>query len=481
MSYDLSEIAAKSSFPLAGVIYGADDSNVTPPSPYSGQAFLDFIAASLLRPPGSKGDDTANDSAAIIAAASPCYLPKGKYRAPSIATPIDITGKFWGEGQIRTADGNLSAPWYSHISAQPARSGGAWLGQDFNGDLSGVQIAMAHVVTGAATAGTPATGYDVVKEISPILIEGYFESGHNESTSGNDGRTGAALLNLSTANAGQGDYGAEYISAIVTSTRAGSTSVLANPGVSWAYGSIFGAVAGAYIQLTEFDFEDFGFDVAAIGHNVVSNRTNDTGDKQAWWNPFRSQSIGTKRIDVGYIAVGGHNYAFDASHADLGTNQAAFTLSANQRIYFDATIDSSGISRRPDAPGSVFITYNSTNSALELAASKGFGYSAGMGGTVTQSTSKSTAVTLNKPTGEITLNAASLAANTSVTFTLTNNTIASTDVLHINHSSGGTPGAYTVSPQCGNGSATITLRNVTAGALAEAVVLRFVLLKGKTS
>lgn len=40
----------------------------------------------------------------------------------------------------------------------------------------------------------------------------------------------------------------------------------------------------------------------------------------------------------------------------------------------------------------------------------GIGYQTGSGGTVTQATSKSTAVTLNKLSGRITLNAEALAA-----------------------------------------------------------------------
>jgi hypothetical protein len=105
------------------------------------------------------------------------------------------------------------------------------------------------------------------------------------------------------------------------------------------------------------------------------------------------------------------------------------------------------------------------------------GYITGEGGTVVQSTSKATAVTLNKKCGQITLNAASLAANTTVTFTLTNSTIAATDLLVLNHISGGTAGSYLLNAQAGAGSAGINVRNVTAGALAEAIVIGFAVIK----
>ena len=109
------------------------------------------------------------------------------------------------------------------------------------------------------------------------------------------------------------------------------------------------------------------------------------------------------------------------------------------------------------------------------------GYVTGEGGTVTQATSKSTGVTLNKKCGQITLNAASLAASTTVTFTLTNSTIAATDLLVLNHVSAGTAGAYTLNAQAAAGSASINVRNVTAGALAEAIVIGYAVIKAVTA
>ena len=110
-----------------------------------------------------------------------------------------------------------------------------------------------------------------------------------------------------------------------------------------------------------------------------------------------------------------------------------------------------------------------------------FGYIAGGGGTVTQATNKATGVTLDKPSGQITMNNAALAAATIVSFTFTNSTISSTDLLVINHVSGGTVGAYTFTAACGSGSATIYVRNATSGSLGEAIVLRYAVIKGAIS
>jgi len=116
------------------------------------------------------------------------------------------------------------------------------------------------------------------------------------------------------------------------------------------------------------------------------------------------------------------------------------------------------------------------NGASVVLVDEQLGYTAEGQGTVTQATSKSTAVTLNKPAGQITMNNASLGATTNVTFTLNNSYISANDVIVLNVN-GGTTAAYNVyTSVLGAGSASITLRNITAGALSEAVVLNFALI-----
>ena len=105
------------------------------------------------------------------------------------------------------------------------------------------------------------------------------------------------------------------------------------------------------------------------------------------------------------------------------------------------------------------------------------GYVTGDGGAVTQSTSKSTGVTLSKKCGQITLNGAALAADTTVSFTLTNTTVAATDIIVLNHVSGGTAGSYLLNAQAAAGSASINVRNITSGSLSEAIVIGFVVVK----
>jgi len=114
--------------------------------------------------------------------------------------------------------------------------------------------------------------------------------------------------------------------------------------------------------------------------------------------------------------------------------------------------------------------------------STGLGYGAGSGGTVTQATSKSTSVTLNKPSGQITMHNAALAAGAAVTFEINNSTFASTDVVVFAFNSGATAGSYSVVQAYGTtGVVGVTLRNVSAGSLSEAVVLNFAVIKGSAS
>ncbi len=104
------------------------------------------------------------------------------------------------------------------------------------------------------------------------------------------------------------------------------------------------------------------------------------------------------------------------------------------------------------------------------------------GGTVTQATNKSTGVTLNTESGQITMNNAQLDAGTEVSFTVTNSKIAATDVVVACHGSAGTAGSYLVNANAiASGSFAVTVSNVSAGNLSEAIVINCVAFKGASS
>lgn len=113
-------------------------------------------------------------------------------------------------------------------------------------------------------------------------------------------------------------------------------------------------------------------------------------------------------------------------------------------------------------------------------ASQEIGYATAAQGAVTQATSKSTGVTLNKSNGQITMNNAALANGASISFTLTNSLISARDVIIVNVAGGvTTPGSYTsYVSTIGTGTAVLSLYNISGGSLSEAVILNYSIIHG---
>jgi hypothetical protein len=129
---------------------------------------------------------------------------------------------------------------------------------------------------------------------------------------------------------------------------------------------------------------------------------------------------------------------------------------------------------------SIGIAYSDQNidGADTLLSDNQLGYTAAAQGSVTQLTSKSTAVTLNKSAGRITMNNASLATATNATFTLNNNLISANDTVILTISGGQTtPGSYNVfANSLGTGTVSITLRNISGGTLSEAIIINYAII-----
>lgn len=110
----------------------------------------------------------------------------------------------------------------------------------------------------------------------------------------------------------------------------------------------------------------------------------------------------------------------------------------------------------------------------------GIGYKTGVGGAVTQITTISTGVTLNKLCGTITTVSSTLAAGAEADFIVTNSTVAATDLVIVNiksTTSGGTPIAVVAAVAAG--SFTVRLSNLHASAaLDNTLVISFAVIKG---
>lgn len=187
--------------------------------------------------------------------------------------------------------------------------------------------------------------------------------------------------------------------------------------------------------------------------------------------------IYTANVIRGKFSRGG-NWVFGALATDPSSGSAGV-------VFQDATAFSGMASGTAglygDNDGTTTSVFGISQSGVITQLSGKLGYATSAGGTVTQSTSKATAFTLSKVTGQITTAADALGADTSVSSTWTNTTIAATDIVAISHVSGGTVGAYAFNVACGAGSATLTITNRSTGSLSEALVLGFVVLKGVTS
>lgn len=139
------------------------------------------------------------------------------------------------------------------------------------------------------------------------------------------------------------------------------------------------------------------------------------------------------------------------------------------------------------APGAIGNATPSTGAFTTITSTGGIqttgavlsGYGTGAGGTVTQATSKSTAVTLNKPCGTITMHNANLAANTVVVFNVNNSLVAATDnvVVTLNYDSNYIAWVDLMSA----GLFRVAVWNRSGGDLAQAVVMNFAVIKSVTS
>lgn len=158
---------------------------------------------------------------------------------------------------------------------------------------------------------------------------------------------------------------------------------------------------------------------------------------------------------------------FTTSNATTGLTLTNNTLSA------DGTDTNINISIVPKGTGA-------------LLSSGKIGYSSGTGGAVTQLTSRTTGVTLNTITGEITLFAGSIGGHDADEFTLTNSTIEADDVIMLCIKSGAAAGTrkyYQLhAVQVSAGSCVISVGNIDNATIpasgTESPIIQFVVLKG---
>lgn len=168
-----------------------------------------------------------------------------------------------------------------------------------------------------------------------------------------------------------------------------------------------------------------------------------------------------------------------SSGAAISTSNSGLNVQATWRVnvtggwnaYVGQTAGSAATTGTPS------LQLSSDGQVLQLAAA-GLGYGTGAGGTVTQATSRTTAVTLNKPTGAITMFSAAGSA-TAATFTVTNSIVAAADTIVLSVKSG-TNVYLTAVTAVAAGSFNITFWT-TGGTASDSPVINFAVIKGATA
>lgn len=159
-----------------------------------------------------------------------------------------------------------------------------------------------------------------------------------------------------------------------------------------------------------------------------------------------------------------------------------FATSSIGRQYIHPGGGVSFFSTTDPGPGFVAVTGAINATGRIRSSGGGVGYNTGAGGTVTQLTSKSTGVTLNKFCGAITMHNEALGAGAKASFAVSNNTVESTDGVCVWVFNGGTANAYRAAVTALSANTfTITVENITAGSLSESPVIGFAIIKAVTS
>ena len=185
---------------------------------------------------------------------------------------------------------------------------------------------------------------------------------------------------------------------------------------------------------------------------------------------------------VSVIPNGTATSAYISAHnsSDM-TNYSICSISCTPT---SARVSSSSAGTTPNIPLNFFVagidraTLDTNGNFLLLVGGGSLGYGAGAGGTVTQLTNKTTGVTLNKPSGQITTSNSSLASGVTTSFYLINSLLSNGDNLIINCNSHAN---YSVRARVGGGAAEIIIIQNSGSTLSEAIVINYSVIKGANS
>lgn len=352
------------------------------------------------------------------------------------------------------------------------------------GALSGVTtLAASGLVTLSAAAqsiaatGTAATALIVLAGTGTTTAQQSLTLANTSGalTLGIESSVGATLL------AGTAAYGAVLSTTTANQPLYLGTNNVIRLTIAAAGGATFAgalAITGALSGVTTLDntgkFTTTAAAATATQHLITGTTTS--ASSYRFTNTTGDTIVGTES------SAGGALVASTAAYSTIlaTTGNLSLYLATNNVIRL--TVTGAGVATFSGTLG-VTGLITATGGLVSPSPTVGIGYSTGAGGAQTQGagSGKGTTVVSNTVTTDITMNNAALNLLTIVSFTFTNSAIAATDRVSVDHVSAGTMGCYQAWCTPGAGTSTIFVKNISAGSLSEAIVLKVVVFKSVTS
>ena len=258
-------------------------------------------------------------------------------------------------------------------------------------------------------------------------------------------------VTISSTGGGGGSGGTVTSVGVSSTTMTVTGSPIISAGIIDVNLSNSGVVAGSYTYPT-MSVDAYGrvtsiANAASVGTVTSIGLTTSGTGIQLSGGPITSAgniniiNTGVTRLSAGTgINLSGSNGNVTVSATLSGGTVTSVGISSSQLVVSGSPVTTTG-TMSIDLPTNLVITGNITGGnlisyrSIKSNNTGGVGYANGAGGTIAQTISRTTGVTINKITGAITLVSAAGTA-TYQTFTVTNSTVAATDVIIVNQKSG---------------------------------------------
>ena len=303
-----------------------------------------------------------------------------------------------------------------------------------------------------------------------LVLSGSASIGTTLSVVGLSTLTGGAVVQGMTVGLG--------LAAVASNTAIGfevlKVNTTGNSNVGVGYQTLLANLVGEYNFAGGYQAlktNTNGVENTAVGALALYANSGGDYNTAVGLSALGTQVSGNGNVALGYYAGNyetGSN-AFYINNQDR-TNTAGDKASSLMYGTFNATASSQTLV--------INAAVTVSNSVLINNSSGKAGYTTGAGSGVVQATSRTNTVLLNRPTGQITLFSAAGSA-TATTFTVSNNTVAATDVIILNQKTG-TDLYDLMVTSVSLGQFNITFRT-TGGTTTETPVISFAVISGAVS